>query len=85
MGSYEFCGFSFRKNQERASKFGSVFGPRPGFSSSAAAERAPNWNGRALNNSYNCLHSYFCASDGESLRSVTVSSLGVQICACIFD
>ena len=25
-GSYEFCGFSFRKNQERASKFGSILG-----------------------------------------------------------
>ena len=25
-GSYEFCGFSLRKNQERASKFGSILG-----------------------------------------------------------
>ena len=35
-GSYEFCGFSFRKNQERASKFGSIWAvtgpPSPGFS-----------------------------------------------------
>ena len=33
-GSYEFCGFSFRKNEERASKFGSILGrdtPLPSF------------------------------------------------------
>ena len=53
-GSYEFCGFSFRKNQKRASKFGSILGRDRGLVSncSAAAGRAPSWTGRALNSSY---------------------------------
>ena len=43
-GSYKFCGFSFRKNQERASKFGSILGLDQGLMNncSAAAVRAPN-------------------------------------------
>ena len=47
-GSYEFCGFSFRKKQERAAKFGSILGRDRGLvdSCSAAAGRAPNWTGR---------------------------------------
>ena len=53
-GSCEFCGFPFRKNQERASKFGSILGRDRGLvnNCSAAAGRAPNWTGRALNSSY---------------------------------
>ena len=53
-GSYEFCGSSYRKNQERASKFGSVFGRDRGLvnNCSAAAGRASNWTGHALNSSY---------------------------------
>ena len=52
-GSYEFCGFSYRKNQERASKFGSILGHDWGLvnNRSAAARRAPNWTGHALNSS----------------------------------
>ena len=50
-GSHEFCGFSFRKTmQERASKFGSILGRDRGLGS-AAAGRAPNWTGGALNSS----------------------------------
>ena len=53
-GSYEFRGFSFGRNQERASKFGSILGRDRGLVSNcpAAAGRAPNWTGRALNNSH---------------------------------
>ena len=53
-GSCEFCGFSFRKNQERASKFGSILGRGQGLvnNCSAAAGRAPNWTGHTLNNFY---------------------------------
>ena len=49
--TYEFCGFCFRNNQERASKFGSILDRDRGLvnNCSAAAGRAPNWNGRALN------------------------------------
>ena len=49
-----FVGFSFRKNQERASKFGSISGRDQGLvnNCSAAARRAPNWTGCALNSSY---------------------------------
>ena len=52
-GSYEFCGFSFRKNQERASKFGSILGRDRGLANncSAAARRAPDWTGHAINSS----------------------------------
>ena len=48
--SCEFGGFSFRKNQERASKFGSILGRDRGLvnNCSAAAGRAPNWTGRVL-------------------------------------
>ena len=51
-----FVSFSFRKNQERAAKFGSILDRDRGLVSNcpAAAGRAPNWTGRALNNSY-CL------------------------------
>ena len=54
LGSYEFCGFSFRKSQERASKFGSILGHDWGLinNCSAIAGGAPNWTGRNLNNSY---------------------------------
>ena len=51
-----FVAFSFRKNQERASKFGSILGRDRSLvnNCSAAAGRAPNsnWSGRALNSSY---------------------------------
>ena len=52
-GSYEFCGFSFRKNQERASKFGSILGRDRGLVNNcpAAVGRAPNWTGGTLNSS----------------------------------
>ena len=48
-----FVAFSFRKNQERASKFGSILGRDRGLinNCSAAAGRAPNWTGRASNSS----------------------------------
>ena len=48
-GSCEFCGFSSRKNQERASKFGSILGRGRGLvnNRSAPAGRAPNRTGRA--------------------------------------
>ena len=53
-GSYEFCGFPFRKNQERASKIGSILGGDQGLvnTCSAAVGRAINWTGRTLNSSY---------------------------------
>ena len=46
-GLYEFCGSSFRQNQEGASKFGSILGRSRGLLSNcpAAAGRAPNWTG----------------------------------------
>ena len=48
-----FVAFSFRKSQERASKFSSILGRDPGLvnNCSAAAGRALNWTGRTLNNS----------------------------------
>ena len=48
-----FVAFSFRKNQEGASKFGSILGRHRGLvnSCSAAAGRAPNWTGRTVNSS----------------------------------
>ena len=36
-GSYEFCGFSVRKNQERASKFGSILGHDRGLVNNCSA------------------------------------------------
>ena len=53
-GSYELCGFSYRKNQEKASKFGSILGCDRGSvnNCSAAAGGAPNWTGRTSNSSY---------------------------------
>ena len=52
-GWYEFYGFSFRNNQERASKFGSILGRDQGLvnNCSAAARRAPNWTAHTLNSS----------------------------------
>ena len=52
--SFEFCGFSFRKIQERASKFGSILGRDRGLvnNCSAAIGRARNWTGRILNSFY---------------------------------
>ena len=45
-----FVVFSYRKNQERASKFGSILGRDRGLvnNCSAAAGRAPNWTGHTL-------------------------------------
>ena len=53
-GSYEFRGFSFRKNQEGASKFGSILGRgRASVNNcSAAVWRPPNRTGRTLNSSW---------------------------------
>ena len=53
-GSYEFCGFSFREDQEKAVNFGSILGRDQGLvnNCSAAAGRAPNWTGHALISSY---------------------------------
>ena len=47
----KFVAFPFRKNQERASKFGSTLGRDRGLvnNCSAAAGRAPKWTGRTLN------------------------------------
>ena len=56
-GTYEFCGFAFQKNQEGASKFGSILGHGRGLvnNCSAVAGRAPNRTGRTLNSSFpNC-------------------------------
>ena len=49
-----FVAFHFRKNQERASKFGSILGRDRGLVDNClvAAGRAPNWTGRTLNSSY---------------------------------
>ena len=46
--------FSFRKSQEGAAKFGSILGRDRGLVSNclAAAGRAPNWTGRALNSQF---------------------------------
>ena len=50
-GSFEFCGFSFRNQQQIISYF---LGRDRGLvnNCSAAAGRAPNWTGRTLNTSY---------------------------------
>ena len=53
LGSYEFCGFSFRWNGGGASKLGSILGRDRGLVNNclAAAGGALNWAGRALNSS----------------------------------
>ena len=57
-------GFVLEKNQERASKFVSILGCDRGLvnNCSAAARRAPNWTGRALNCSY--LGCFPCTKEG---------------------
>ena len=54
-GSYEFCGFSFGKNQEGASKFGSILGRDRGLVNNFSAAAEWDWTGRALNSSYDRL------------------------------
>ena len=58
--STKLCGFAFRKNQERASKFGSTLGrDRDSVNNcSAAAGRALNWTGRTLNSGQEKAHKH---------------------------